>query len=335
MALKIGINGMGRIGRTVLRELVNRGVEIEVCAVNDLCDINTTAHLMTFDSVHGRFGHPVKAEGDMLMVGKQTIKYYKEKDAAVIPWDKHGIQLVIDSTGIYKDKEGLSKHMKGSVKKVMMCAPGKGLDGTFVMGVNNDTYDNEKHHVFSNASCTTNCLAPLAKVLNDKFGIKHGLMTTIHSYTGDQRILDAAHSDLRRARAGAISMIPTTTGAAAAVGKVIPALNGKLDGYAVRVPTPNVSLVDFTATLNKKATKEEINAALKEAANGPLKGILDFEERELVSVDFMSCRASSTVDASLTNVIEDQVKVVSWYDNEAGYSNRVIDLALYVGSKLK
>ncbi len=334
MALKVGINGMGRIGRTVLRELVNRGVQLEICAVNDLCDISTTAHLLSFDSVHGRFEHDVKVEGDMLKVGKQAIKYYKEKDPTNIPWEKHNIQLVIDSTGIFKDKPGLSKHMRGSVKKVMMCAPGKGLDGTFVMGVNSDTYDNAKHHIISNASCTTNCLAPLAKVLNEKFGIKHGMMTTIHSYTGDQRILDAAHSDLRRARAGVVSMIPTTTGAAAAVGEVIPSLNGKLDGYAVRVPTPNVSLVDFTATLNKPATIEEVNAALKAAANGPLKGILDYEERELVSVDFMSCRASSTVDASLTNVIADQVKVVSWYDNEAGYSNRVIDLALLIGSKL-
>ncbi len=334
MALKVGINGMGRIGRTVLRELVNRGVELEVCAVNDLCPVGTIEHLISFDSVHGRFGHEVKSEGNMLKVGNQTMTYYSERDPANIPWEKHDIQLVIDSTGIFKDKAGLGKHMRGSVKKVMMCAPGKDLDGTFVMGVNNETYDPANHNIISNASCTTNCLAPLAKVINEKFGIESGLMTTIHSYTGDQPTLDAAHSDLRRARAGAVSMIPTTTGAAAAVGKVIPALNGKLDGYAVRVPTPNVSLVDLTATIKTSATAEEINAALKEAANGELKGILDFEERPLVSVDYMSNRASSTVDASLTNVNGNQVKVVSWYDNECGYSNRVIDLALYVGSKL-
>lgn len=334
MALKIGINGMGRIGRTVLRELVNRGVELEVCAVNDLCPVATIEHLINFDSVHGRFGHEVKSEGNMLKVGNQTMTYYSERDPSNIPWEKHDIQLVIDSTGIFKDKASLGKHMKGSVKKVMMCAPGKDLDGTFVMGVNNESYDSANHHIISNASCTTNCLAPLAKVLNEKFGIESGLMTTIHSYTGDQPMLDAAHSDLRRARAGAVSMIPTTTGAAAAVGKVIPALNGKLDGYAVRVPTPNVSLVDLTATLKNVGTKEEINAALKEAANGELKGVLFFEERPLVSCDYMSNRASSTVDASLTNVNGNQVKVVSWYDNEAGYSNRVVDLALYVGSKL-
>jgi len=332
--VKVGINGMGRIGRTVLREYFNRSEkEMEIVAVNNPGNPQEYVHLLKYDSVHGPFQGEVKFEGDTLNINGKAIKFYNQKDPSEIPWGDLGVQVVIDATGKFKDKEGLGKHMHGTVKKVIMCAPGKGLDATFVMGVNNNIYDSSKHHIMSNASCTTNCLAPIVKVLNEKFGIENGFMTTVHSYTSDQMLLDGSHSDPRRARAAAMSIIPTTTGAAKTVGEIIPELKGKLDGYSFRVPTPNVSLTDFVATLKKPATKEEINAALKEASETSLKGILRFETEELVSVDFMGMRHSSCVDASLTNVIGNTIKVVSWYDNEAGFSNRVLDLVNYIASK--
>jgi len=332
--VKVGINGMGRIGRTVLREYFNRGEkDMEIVAVNNPGNAKEYVHLLKYDSVHGPFQGEVKFEGDTLVINGKAIKFYNQKDPSEIPWGDLGVQVVIDATGKFKDKEGLGKHMHGTVKKVIMCAPGKGLDATFVMGVNNNIYDSSKHHIMSNASCTTNCLAPIVKVLNEKFGIENGFMTTVHSYTSDQMLLDGSHSDPRRARAAAMSIIPTTTGAAKTVGEIIPELKGKLDGYSFRVPTPNVSLTDFVATLKKPATKEEINAALKEASETSLKGILRFETEELVSVDYMGMRHSSCVDASLTNVIGNSIKVVSWYDNEAGFSNRVLDLVNYIASK--
>ncbi len=332
--VKVAINGMGRIGRTVLREYFNRAEsEFEIVAVNNPGKADQYVHLLKYDSVHGPFNGDVHLEGQDLSVKGKIIKFYNQKDPSEIPWGDLGVQIVIDSTGVFKDKEGLSKHMHGTVKKVIMCAPGKGLDATFVMGVNHNTYDAAKHHVISNASCTTNCLAPIVKVLNDKFGIENGFMTTVHSYTSDQMLLDGSHTDPRRARAAAMSIIPTTTGAAKTVGEIIPELKGKLDGYSFRVPTPNVSLTDFVATLKKTATAEEINAALKEASETSLKGILRYETEELVSVDFMGMRYSSCLDAALTNVIGNTIKVVSWYDNEAGFSNRVLDLVKFIGSK--
>lgn len=332
--IKVGINGMGRIGRTVLREFFNRNEsEFEIVAVNNPGKAEQYVHLLKYDSVHGPFQGDVHLEGDSLSINGKLLKFYSQKDPSEIPWSDLGVQVVIDSTGVFKDKEGLSKHMHGTVKKVIMCAPGKGLDATFVMGVNHNIYDASKHHVISNASCTTNCLAPIVKVLNEKFGIETGFMTTVHSYTSDQMLLDGSHSDPRRARAAAMSIIPTTTGAAKTVGEIIPELKGKLDGYSFRVPTPNVSLTDFVATLKKPASASEINAALKEASETSLKGILRYETEELVSVDFMGMRHSSCLDASLTNVIGNTVKVVSWYDNEAGFSNRVLDLVKFIGSK--
>lgn len=332
--VKVAINGMGRIGRTVLREYFNRAeTDFEIVAVNNPGNPKEYLHLFKYDSVHGRFAGDAKLEGDQLIINGKSIKFYIQRDPSEIPWSDCGVQIVVDATGIFKDKPGLGKHMNGTVKKVIMCAPGKDLDATFVMGINNNIYDASKHHIVSNASCTTNCLAPVVKVLNDKFGIENGFMTTVHSYTSDQMLLDGSHSDPRRARAAGLSMIPTTTGAAKTVGEIIPELKGKLDGYSVRVPTPNVSLTDFTAILKKTASKEEINAALKEASDTYLKGILRFETDELVSVDYMGMRHSSCVDASLTNVIGNSVKVVSWYDNECGFSNRVLDLVKFMASK--
>ena len=282
--IKVGINGMGRIGRTVLREFFNRAEsDFEIVAVNNPGNASEYLHLLKYDSVHGRFNGEIKFEGDILNMNGKAIKFFGLKDPTEIPWSDLGVQIVVDATGIFKDKAGLGKHMRGTVKKVIMCAPGKDLDATFVMGINDNIYDASKHHIISNASCTTNCLAPVAKVLNDKFGIVNGFMTTVHSYTSDQALLDASHSDPRRARAAALSMIPTTTGAAKTVGEIIPELKGKLDGYAVRVPTPNVSLTDLTVTLTNKASKEEINNALKEASETYLKGILKYETDELVS----------------------------------------------------
>jgi glyceraldehyde 3-phosphate dehydrogenase len=332
--IKVGINGMGRIGRTVLREFFNRKeTEFEVVAVNNPGKASDYIHLLKYDSIHGKFNGDVSLEGNDMKINGSNIKFFDVRDPSEIPWSDLGVQIVIDATGIFKDKPGLGKHMRGTVKKVIMCAPGSNLDATFVMGINNNIYDPTKHHIVSNASCTTNCLAPVAKVLNDKFGIENGFMTTVHSYTSDQSLLDAAHSDPRRARAAALSMIPTTTGAAKTVGEIIPELKGKLDGYSVRVPTPNVSLTDFTVNLKKAATKEEVNSALREASETTLKGILRFETEELVSVDYMGMTHSSCVDASLTNVIGNNVKVVAWYDNECGFSNRVLDLVKFIGSK--
>jgi glyceraldehyde 3-phosphate dehydrogenase len=332
--IKVGINGMGRIGRTILREFFNRKeTEFEVVAVNNPGKSSDYIHLLKYDSIHGKFNGDVSIEGSDMKINGSNIKFFDIRDPSEIPWSDLGVQIVIDATGIFKDKPGLGKHMRGTVKKVIMCAPGSNLDATFVMGINNNIYDPTKHHIVSNASCTTNCLAPVAKVLNDKFGIENGFMTTVHSYTSDQSLLDAAHSDPRRARAAALSMIPTTTGAAKTVGEIIPELKGKLDGYSVRVPTPNVSLTDFTVNLKKAATKEEVNSALREASETTLKGILRFETEELVSVDYMGMSHSSCVDASLTNVIGNNVKVVAWYDNECGFSNRVLDLVKFIGSK--
>ena len=335
--VKVGINGLGRIGRTILRNFYERNNrEFEVVAANDISNQALSAHLLRYDSTHGRFAKSVKLDGDVITVDGDPIKVYAQKDPAEIPWHQHGVQIVIDATGVFKDPAGLGKHMKGSasVKKVVMCAPGSNLDGTFVMGVNSNTYDNNKHHIISNGSCTTNCLAPITKVLNESWGIEYGTMCTIHSYTLDQQILDAQHSDWRRARAGAVSMIPTSTGAAKAIGEVIPDLKGKLDGYAIRVPTPNVSVVDFAVKLKKTPSKQEINQAMKAAAETSLKGILGYCDEELVSVDFMGQTYSSIFDSKLTNVVGDLVKVVSWYDNETGFSNRVIDLVGLLGSKL-
>ncbi len=333
--IRVGINGMGRIGRSVLRILTQTPHKnLEVVAVNNPGVKERYSHLVKYDSCHGIFPHDVKIEGDKMIIGDQTIHFFDARDPSEINWSEQNVDLVIDGTGRFKDKEALGRHLGGTVKKVIMCAPGKDLDGTFVMGINHEDYDPSNHHIVSNASCTTNCLAPIAKVLNDNFEIESGFMTTVHSYTLDQRILDGSHSDKRRSRTAAVSMIPTTTGAAKAVGLVIPALKGKLDGYAVRVPTPNVSLVDLTVRLKKSANATEVNAALKAASDSHLKGVLDYTEEELVSVDFMGRTHSSIVDSSLTNVIGDHVKVVSWYDNEIGFSNRVVDLASYIGSKL-
>lgn len=335
--IRIGINGLGRIGRTVIREIVNRNIEdLEIVAVNSPGEPEQYVHLLKYDSVFGRFDADVSVdEGHILDINGHKITFHKYRDPAEIPWPNDNVDIVIDATGIFKDKKSLSKHLRGSVKKVILCCPGKDMDETIVMGINHENYKADEHTVLSNASCTTNCLAPVAKVLHEKFGIQSGNMTTIHSYTGDQRILDASHKDYRRSRAAAVSMIPTTTGAAKAVGLVIPELNGKLDGFAVRVPTPNVSLVDLQVTVSTPTTVEEVNAALKEASNGALKGVLKYSDEPLVSIDYMGMRESSCVDSLLTNVIDGtNVKVIAWYDNEAGFSNRVIDLALHIGKQL-
>jgi glyceraldehyde 3-phosphate dehydrogenase len=329
MATRIAINGFGRIGRCVLRALWKRGESnLEVVAINDLTDAETLAHLLKYDSVHGRFGVDVKhGEGSITVDGK-VIKVTAERDPAKLPWKDLGVELVIESSGIFTDGKKAKAHIDAGAKRVLISAPGKNVDGTFAMGVNHESYDPAKHFIISNASCTTNCLAPVAKVLHESFGIEHGLMTTIHSVTNDQRILDLPHEDLRRARAGFESMIPTTTGAAKAVGLVLPELNGKLNGFAVRVPTKNVSMVDLVAVLKKDVTVDEVNKALEDAANGPLKGFLAVSREPLVSIDFNGDAHSSTVDASLTDVMQKRmVKVISWYDNEWGYSNRVVDLA--------
>src|SRR5579884_3458764 len=334
MAVKVGINGFGRIGRNVFRTAIE-DPNLEFVAVNDLTSPATLAHLLKYDSILGNLKHEIKASGDSITVNGKAIKVFSEKDPAAINWESVGAQMVIESTGKFTDAEAAKKHLRGSVKKVMISAPAKNEDVTIVLGVNEDKYDPAKHHVVSNASCTTNCLAPVAKVVHDKFKIQSGTMTTIHSYTNDQVILDFPHKDLRRARAAAISMIPTSTGAAKALNLVIPDLKGKLDGFAMRVPTPNVSVVDLVAFVEKKTTAEEVNAALKKASeSGPLKGYLGFTEEELVSVDFRGDSRSSIVDSLMTRVVGGNcVKVISWYDNEWGYSCRVRDLINYIGSK--
>lgn len=348
MAVKVGINGFGRIGRLVARAILERkDAKLELVAINDLTDSKTNAHLLKYDSVHGQFEGEVKATADdVISVNGKPIKVLKKKDPAELPWKDLGVELVVESTGLFtvkndgvnkkgKEVRGAVNHItKGGAKKVVISAPAEGEDITIVMGVNNEKYDPKKDIVISNASCTTNCLGPVAKVINDKWGIQKGLMTTVHAYTNDQKVQDMAHSDLRRARAAALSMIPTSTGAARAIGLVIPELKGKLDGFAMRVPTPNVSVVDLTAVLAKPATAEEINAALKAAAEGPLKGILGYSEDPLVSVDYNHCPLSSIVDAKLTKVMDGNLlKVLAWYDNEWGYSNRVVDLLNYIVSK--
>jgi glyceraldehyde 3-phosphate dehydrogenase len=339
--VKIGINGVGRIGRTILRAYFNRidaGIDthMEVVAINNPGDPTPYIHLLRYDSLHGKLKgeFSFNAETKEITYNGRKIRFYDSKNPEEIPWGKHGTQVVVDCTGVFKDKAKLGLHMRDTVKKVIMCAPGKDLDGTFVMGINVDKYDSSKHHIISNASCTTNCLAPVVKVLHENFGIVNGLMTTVHAYTSDQNLLDNSHSDLRRARAAAMSMIPTSTGAAKALGEVIPEMLGKLDGYAVRVPTPDASMVDLTVTLDKEVSKKDINEAMKKASQGTLKGILGYSEEELVSIDYMGTTESSYFDSKLTNVIGKTVKVVSWYDNEVGFSNRVIDLANFVGQKL-
>jgi len=334
MAIKVGINGFGRIGRNVLRASLN-DPNIEFVAVNDLTDPRTLAHLLKYDSILGNLQHKISAGTDCIKIEDRSVRVFAEKDPAKLPWESVGAQLVIESTGRFTDANEARKHLRGPVKKVIISAPAKNEDVTLVLGVNHHVYDTAKHHIISNASCTTNCLAPIAKVVNDEFKIVSGTMTTIHSYTNDQVILDFPHKDLRRARAAAVSMIPTSTGAAKALHLVIPELKGKLDGFAMRVPTPNVSVVDLVAFVEKKTNAEEVNAALKKAtANGPLKGYLGYEEEELVSADFRGDSRSSIVDAPMTRVVGGNcVKVISWYDNEWGYSCRVRDLINYIGSK--
>ncbi len=329
MTLKLAINGFGRIGRLVFRTAIKRQ-DIEIVAVNDLTDAAMLAHLLKYDSIHGAFDAEVTSEGDYLVVNRQNVRVYAETDPAKLPWRELDVDIVVESTGRFTSYEAAHKHIEAGAKKVIVSAPGKNMP-TYVMGVNHEKYNPQTDDVVSNASCTTNCLAPVAKVLDERFGIRRGMMTTVHSYTNDQKILDLPHKDYRRARAAAQSMIPTTTGAAVAVAKVLPQLEGKLDGMAIRVPTPNVSLVDLVVELEKEVTVEEVNAILKEAAENELKGILSYSELPLVSIDYNGNIASSTIDGLSTMVLEGNlVKVLAWYDNEAGYSTRVVDLAQYM-----
>ncbi len=333
MAVKVGINGFGRIGRNFFRACVGNK-EIEIVGINDLTDAQTLAHLLKYDSVHGIFKGSVEAKGNSIIVNGKEIEVTAIKDPAQLPWKDLGVDIVIESTGVFRDREGASKHLQAGAKKVIISAPGKDPDLTVVLGVNEEKYDPEKHHIISNASCTTNCLAPLAKVIKNEFGIVKGYMVTVHAYTNDQRILDLPHKDLRRARAAAINIIPTTTGAAKAVGEVLPELKGKLDGTARRVPVADGSLVDFTVLVEKETTEEEINAKMKEYAEGAMKGILEYCEDPIVSQDIVGNPHSSIFDALSTRVIEGNlVHVSSWYDNEWGYSNRLRDLVLYMTKK--
>lgn len=333
MPIKVGINGFGRIGRNVVRAGLNNK-EIEFVAANDLTDTKTLAHLLKYDSILGVLDHDVKVDGDSIVVGNQKIKIFATKDPAEIDWPSLGAQVVVESTGRFTDATEAKKHLRGSVKKVIISAPATKEDVTLVLGVNDNVYDASKHNIVSNASCTTNCLAPVAKVLQDSFGIEKGTMVTVHSYTNDQNVLDFPHKDLRRARAAAVNIIPSSTGAAKAIGLVLPELKGKLDGYALRVPTPDVSVVDLSVILKKEATAADVNAALKAAADGPMKGILQYTHDPLVSTDLLHNSHSSIVDAELTKVIGGNLlKVVSWYDNEWGYSSRVVDLISFMGKK--
>jgi glyceraldehyde 3-phosphate dehydrogenase len=333
MAVKVGINGFGRIGRNVVRAGLHRD-DVEFVAVNDITDTKTLAHLLKYDSVLGPLSETVVADADSITVGGKKIKVFATKDPAQIDWNSLGVEVVVESTGFFTDAKDAVKHLHGSVKKVIISAPAKNEDVTIVLGVNDSAYDPAKHNIISNASCTTNCLAPVVKVLDDTFGIVKGSMTTIHSYTNDQKVLDYPHKDLRRARAAALNMIPTTTGAAKAIGLVMPKLKGKLDGYSMRVPTPDVSVVDLVALLATKTTAEAVNAALKAAAEGPMKGILAYTEDPVVSTDMLHNPNSSIVDAGMTKVLDgDLLKVIAWYDNEWGYSCRVIDLAKYIADK--
>jgi glyceraldehyde 3-phosphate dehydrogenase len=333
MAIKVGINGFGRIGRNIMRAAMgDRGIDI--VAVNDLTNAETLAHLLKYDSILGNLKADISAKADRITVDKDEFQVLSIKDPAQLPWKSLGVEVVIESTGLFTNRDGAAKHIAAGAKKVMITAPAKGPDLTVVMGVNEDKYDPAKHHLISNASCTTNCLAPVAKVLHETFGIRKGWMTTVHSYTNDQQLLDLPHKDLRRARAAALSIIPTTTGAAVAVGEVLPEIKGRLDGIAMRVPTANVSVVDLAVIVDKKTSKEEVNAALKSAADGKLKGILQFSEAELVSIDFRGNPHSSIVDAPYTSVMDgDFVKLLSWYDNEWGYSSRCVDLLRHLVEK--
>ena len=324
MTVRVAINGFGRIGRTFFRAAQTEGVGFEIVAINDLTDVETLAHLLKYDSIMGRFGEEVEVKEGALVVGGKEIKILAERDPQNLPWKDLGVDVVLESTGFFTDGTKAKAHIEAGAKKVILSAPGKNIDGTFVMGVNDDQYDAANHHIVSNASCTTNCLAPMAKVLNDAFGIKQGLMTTIHAYTADQRLQDAPHRDLRRARAAAVNMVPTSTGAAAAVGLVLPELKGKLDGFAVRVPTITGSITDLTFTAEREVTVEEVNAAVKAAAEGPLKGIIKYNEDPIVSKDIEGEPISTVFDAPLTKVIGDQVKVIAWYDNEYGYVSRLV-----------
>jgi glyceraldehyde 3-phosphate dehydrogenase len=334
MPARVAINGFGRIGRCILRNALNNP-KIQVVAVNDLTPPAVQTHLFKYDSVHGTLDADVRLEGDLLKAGRQEVKLTAEKDPSVLPWKQLGVDIVMECTGIFTDKAKASAHLTAGARKVIISAPSKDADLTICMGINEEKYDAKAHQIVSNASCTTNCLAPVVKVLDDNFGVVRGLMTTVHSYTNDQNVLDLPHKDLRRARAAALSQIPTTTGAAKAIGLVLPHLKGKLDGFSVRVPTPNVSLVDLTAVLSKNATKEEINAKFEAAAKGKLKGILGYSTAPLVSSDYNGNKASSTVDADLTSVIDGTLaKVVAWYDNESGFSARMVDLAEFMASKL-
>ncbi|MFJ2717695.1 type I glyceraldehyde-3-phosphate dehydrogenase [Streptomyces sp. NPDC087437] len=335
MTIRVGINGFGRIGRNYFRALLEQGADIEIVAVNDLGDTATTAHLLKYDTILGRLKQEVSHTADTITVDGRTIKVLSERNPADIPWGELGVDIVIESTGIFTKKEDAEKHIAGGAKKVIISAPAKNEDVTIVMGVNQDKYDPANHHVISNASCTTNCVAPMAKVLDESFGIVKGLMTTVHAYTNDQRILDFPHKDLRRARAAAENIIPTTTGAAKATALVLPQLKGKLDGIAMRVPVPTGSVTDLVVELSREVTKEEVNAAFQKAAEGELKGLLDYTEDPIVSSDIVNAPASCTFDSSLTMVQDGKnVKIIGWYDNEWGYSNRLVDLTVFVGNQL-
>ncbi len=334
VTVKVGINGFGRIGRNFFRAIRESGAAIEIVGINDLTDTKTLAHLLKYDSILGRLGVPVTAEDGAIVVDGVRIPVFAERDPADLPWGKIGAEIVVESTGYFTDAAAAKKHLEAGAKKVIISAPAKGEDITIVMGVNEDKYNPATDNIISNASCTTNCLAPMAKAIDDAFGIERGLMTTIHAYTNDQSILDFPHSDLRRARAAALNMIPTSTGAAKAIGLVLPHLKGKLDGYAMRVPVPTGSATDLTVELKTAATKEEVNAVVKAAAEGPLKGILVYTEDPIVSTDIVTDPASCIFDSSLTNASGNMVKVLGWYDNEWGYSNRLVDLVNFVGAKL-
>jgi glyceraldehyde 3-phosphate dehydrogenase len=334
MTLKVAINGFGRIGRLLYRAAIERKANIDFAAVNDITDAKTLAHLLKYDSVHGRFNADVQVKGNDLVINGKELKVLSQKDPTQLPWKDLGVYLAVESTGLFTDREGASKHLTAGAKKVLISAPAKNPDATIVIGVNENTYDHDKHNLISNASCTTNCVAPMAKILHENFGIKRALMTTAHAYTNDQRVTDLVHKDLRRARAAALNIIPTTTGAATAVGLVMPELAGKIDGIALRVPTPDVSIVDLTADLNKQTTKEEINAAFKKAADGPLKGILEYTDEPIVSTDVLHSTYSAVFDSQLTLVTDKNfAKVFAWYDNEWGFSCRMVEQMELIGKK--
>ncbi|MCL6577880.1 MAG: type I glyceraldehyde-3-phosphate dehydrogenase [Candidatus Bathyarchaeota archaeon] len=334
MTIKVAINGFGRIGRLLYRAAIERNAKIDFVAINDLADAKTLAHLLKYDSVHGRFNADIKTKDNSIIVNGKELKVLSQKDPAMLPWKDLGVYLAVESTGLFTDREGAAKHLQAGAKKVLISAPATNPDITIVLGVNHDKYDHDNHNILSNASCTTNCVAPVTKVLQENFGVKAGLMTTAHAYTNDQRIQDLVHKDLRRARAGAINIIPTTTGAARAAGVVLPELKGRIDGIALRVPVPNVSIVDLTAVLEKNATKEEINAAFKKTAEGPLKGILEYTEDPIVSTDVNHSTYSAVFDAPSTMVVGGNLaKVLAWYDNEWGFSCRMVELIELVGKK--